>query len=160
MSKKNKGKKASKDEGGAIINRKAGFKFILLEKMEAGMVLTGSEVKSLRAGRANLGDAYAMVLGQEVWLLNAHISHYDPAAHNNHAPTRRRKLLLKSIEITRLIGKTKEKGLTLIPTRLYFNKRGIAKCEIALAKGKDLHDKRETLKKRDTDIEMRRAMKR
>ncbi len=147
-------------ESKSLINRKAGFNFHLLEKFEAGLMLTGSEVKSLRAGRANLSDAYAVVRRAALWLLNCHISHYAPAALQNHEPTRSRKLLLHKNELERLIGKMKEKGLTVIPTKLYFNTRGIAKCELALAKGKTHGDKRETMKKRDADRAMQRALKR
>ncbi len=144
----------------AIANRKAGFNYVLLDRFEAGLVLTGSEVKSMRAGRANLTDAYAFIKGGELWLLNCHISRYDPAANNNHEPTRTRKLLLKKSELNKLIGKMKEKGLTVIPTRLYFSARGFVKCEIALAKGKQNADKRDTIKKREVDRSLRRALKR
>lgn len=143
----------------AITNRKAGFNFHLLDKFEAGIMLQGSEVKSLRDGRANLSDAYAVVRGDELWLLNCHISPYAPAALQNHEPKRSRKLLLHKREIERLIGKMKEKGFTLIPTKLYFTTRGIAKCEIALATGKTHGDKRETMKKREADRSMQRALK-
>lgn len=140
-------------------NRKASFNFHLLETYEAGMVLRGSEVKSLRGGHANLGDAYAVVRGEELFLLNCHISPYPPAAQNNHDPLRSRKLLFHKREIERLIGKLKEKGLTLVPTRIYF-KAGRAKIELALAKGKKHFDKREDLKKKQHRREMARALKR
>jgi SsrA-binding protein len=143
-----------------IINKKAGFNYHFLEKFEAGMVLQGSEVRSLREGRANLSDAYAIVRKGELWLLNCHISPYAPASYNNHEPTRSRKLLLKSDEIQRLIGKMQEKGLALIPTKLYFGASGYAKCQLALAQGKASHDKRATIKKREADRSMRRALKR
>ncbi len=146
-------------ENKSITNRKAGFNYHLLEKFEAGIMLTGSEVKSLRDGRANLSDAYAVVRGGALWLLNCHISQYAPASMQNHEPTRSRKLLLHKKEIERLIGKMKEKGFTIIPTRLYFNARGIAKCEIALATGKTHGDKRETMKKREAERSMQRALK-
>src|SRR3989338_8756755 len=139
-------------------NRKAAFKFHFLEKIEAGLVLTGSEVKSLRAGRVNLGDAYAVLKGEELFLINCHISPYPPAAGQNHEPLRTRKLLLHRNQIERLIGKLREKGLTLVPTKLYF-KEGRAKVELAVAKGKKLFDKRETIKKRQANIEMGRAYK-
>ncbi|MDO8643435.1 MAG: SsrA-binding protein SmpB, partial [bacterium] len=131
----------------AVSNRKAGFLYHLLEKFEAGLVLTGSEVKSLRDGKGNLVDSYVIFKGGEIFLLKAHISPYPAANRMNHEPTRSRKLLLHAKEIERLIGKMKEKGLTLIPTKIYF-KGGRAKVEIALAQGKKLHDKRESLKKK------------
>lgn len=146
---------------GTIINRKAQFNYHLIERFQAGLVLQGSEVKSLRAGKANMSDAYATIRrGHELWLLNCHISPYPPASYNNHEPTRTRKLLLHAHELERLIGKIKEKGLTIIPTRLYFTERGLAKCEIALASGKTRGDKRETTKKREAERETRRALKR
>lgn len=147
-------------ERAVTTNRKAGFNFELLERYEAGLVLTGSEVKSLRNGKANLGDAYAVFKNGELWLLNSHISEYPPAAGRNHPPLRSRKLLLKRQQIERLIGQLKQKGLTLIPTKIFFNARGIAKCEIALGKGKAQHDKRESIKKRETDRQLRRAVRR
>lgn len=140
-------------------NRKAGFNYHFLEKFEAGIALLGSEVKSLRAGRANLGDAYALVKGGELFLINCHISPYAPAAGQNHEPLRTRKLLLKKREIERLTGKLQEKGLTLIPTRLYFNEEGRAKAELALARGKKLFDKRESMKKKESRRTISRALK-
>lgn len=141
-------------------NRKAGFNFELLERFEAGLVLTGSEVKSLRAGRANLTDAYAVLKNGELWLLNAHISEYAPAALFGHTPRRSRKLLLHRQQIERLIGQLKQKGLTLIPTKIYFAARGIAKCELALARGKAKHDKRESIKARESARQLQRAVRR
>ncbi len=129
-------------------NRQASYRYHLLDKWECGLVLTGTEVKSLREGKATLKDGYAAVTNGEVWLYNVHIAPYAPATRENHEPERPRKLLLHRREIERLIGKTKEKGLTLVPTKLYFSGRH-AKVEIALAKGKDRFDKRETLKARD-----------
>lgn len=155
-----KGRKKKSAGAPTLSNRKAGFNYSFSDRYEAGLVLTGSEVKSLRAGRGNLVDAYAVVRNEELWLLNCHISHYPPAAGQNHEPTRTRKLLLKKTEIQRLIGKMQEKGFTLVPTKLYFNARGRAKCELALAKGKQHFDKRETIKKRETDRALRRALKR
>ena len=122
-------------------------------------MLTGSEVKSLRAGHCNLGDSYAVFKKDELFLLNAHISPYPPAAGLNHEPLRTRKLLLKKQEVVRMIGKMREKGLTLIPTRLYF-KRGLAKVELALAKGKKNYDKRESLKKKQHERDMQRGLRR
>ena len=157
MAGKNKKKKTPP---GTIVNRKARFNYQILESFEAGIMLKGSEVKSLRAGRANLTDAYAITKGDEIFLLNLHISPYDPASLQNHEPTRTRKLLLHRKEINKLLVKIKENGLTMIPTKVYFNSRGIAKCEIALGKGKAQHDKRETIKKRESDRDMQRALKR
>ena len=139
-------------------NRKVGFQYHILETFEAGLVLKGSEVKSLRDGKANLGDAYAVVKNGELFLLNCHINPYPPAALNNHEPLRTRKLLLHKREIERLLGKIKEKGLTLVPTKLYF-KNGKAKAELVLAQGKKLFDKREDLKKKDATRSIARAMK-
>ena len=139
-------------------NRKARFQYHLVEFFEAGMMLTGSEVKSLRAGRANLGDAYANVKNGEVVLMNCHISPYAPAAHNNHEPLRPRKLLLHAKEIEKLAGQLNQGGLTLVPTKIYF-KEGRAKVELALAKGKKTHDKRETMKKRESDRKLASALK-
>lgn len=139
-------------------NRQAGFRYELLEKFEAGMVLVGSEVKALREGHANINDSHIMHRGGDLILLNAQISHYAPANQFNHEPLRQRKLLLHQYEIERLIGKMKERGLTLIPTKIYF-KKGRAKCEIALAKGKKLHDRREDIKKKVHNREIERAMR-
>lgn len=139
-------------------NRKAGFNYHFLETFEAGLVLTGSEVKSLRDGKASLGDAYAVVKEGEIFLLNCHISPYPPAAMLNHDPLRTRKLLLKKAEVAKLIGKIQQKGLTLIPTKLYF-KEGRAKAELALAQGKKLFDKRESIKKKESRRTISRAMK-
>lgn len=139
-------------------NRKAHFNYHFLETFEAGLVLTGSEVKSLRDGKASMGDAYAIVKQGEIFLLNCHISPYPPAAMLNHDPLRTRKLLLKKAEIAKLIGKMQQKGLTLIPTKLYF-KEGRAKAELALAQGKKLFDKRESIKKKESRRTISRAMK-
>ena len=139
-------------------NRKARYNYSIEETLEAGLVLRGSEVKSLRAGRANLKDSYGDVRGEEVYLVGTHISPYDPASHTNHAPERDRKLLLHRREIQKLIGKVKERGLTLIPLKMYF-KGGKAKVEIALAHGKRSYDKRETLKRKEAQREIERAMK-
>jgi len=139
-------------------NRKARFNYELLEKFEAGIVLTGSEVKSLRNGQANLGDAYGIIRGEEAFLLNAHISSYQAASYMDHDPVRTRKLLLHKREINKLIGKTKEKGLTLVPTKMYF-KKGKAKVELALGKSKKGPDKRQAIKKRESDRQLRRTLK-
>jgi len=142
--------------GDIATNRQASFRYNLLDKFEAGIVLQGSEVKSLREGGVQLKDAYADVKDGEVWLRNMHIAPYKPAR-ENHDPERPRKLLLKRSEIDHLMATTKEKGLTLVPTRLYF-KGPYAKIEIALGRGKDLYDKRRAIKDRDEKREMQRAL--
>jgi SsrA-binding protein len=139
-------------------NRQARHRYNLLEKWEAGLVLTGTEVKSLREGKVQIKDGYASVRDGEVWLHNVHIPPYAPASRENHEPERPRKLLMHKREIERLIGKTREKGLTLVPTRLYFS-GGRAKVEIALARGKDVGDKRQSLKEREMKREMERALR-
>jgi SsrA-binding protein len=140
-------------------NRTARHDYHILETFEAGLVLTGTEVKSLREGTANLSDAYGVVRGGEVWLLNAHIAPYAQGGYVNHEPTRSRKLLLHRREIRRLIGAVERQGLTLIPLELYFL-RGRAKVSMALAKGKKTHDKREDARRRDAEREMARAFRR
>ena len=140
-------------------NRQARHRYHLLESWEAGLVLTGTEVKALRDGKAQIKDGYAAVRDGEVWLYNVHIPPYGPAARENHEPERPRKLLMHAREIDRLIGKTREKGLTLVPTRLYFT-NGRAKVEIALARGKDVGDKRQSIKEREMKREMERAIRR
>jgi len=140
-------------------NRQASRRYHLLEKWECGLVLTGTEVKALRDGKAQIKDGYASVRDGEVWLHNVHIPPYGPASRENHEPERPRKLLMHKREIDRLIGKTREKGLTLVPTRLYFS-GGRAKVEIALARGKDVGDKRQTIKEREMKREMERAIRR
>ena len=143
----------------AAVNRAAGHHYFLLEKFEAGIALTGTEVKSIRAGRANLKDAYGLVKDGELWLLNAHIGAYEHGNIYNHEPLRTRKLLVHREELRKLLGRTQQKGLTLIPTRLYF-KRGRVKCELAVAKGKQLWDKRETIRRRTAEREARAAIAR
>jgi SsrA-binding protein len=140
-------------------NRQASYRYHLLDKWECGMVLTGTEVKSLREGKAQIKDGYATLVNGEVWLYNVHIPPYAPATRENHEPERPRKLLMHRREIERLIGKTKEKGLTLIPTRIYFSGRH-AKVEIALARGKDVGDKRQSIKEREMKREMERSFRR
>ncbi len=137
-------------------NKRARFDYHLLETFEAGVVLSGTEVKSLRSGKASIADAYGIVRNGEVFLLNAHIQPYDKGGYVNHEPTRSRKLLLHRREIRRLIGAVEREGLTLIPLELYF-KKGMVKAALALAKGKKLHDKRDTQKQRDAEREMARA---
>jgi SsrA-binding protein len=139
-------------------NRKARHDYHLLERFEAGLVLSGSEVKSLRQGRVSLQQAYADVREGEVWLVGAHIDTYDQAGIQNHEPERDRKLLLHRREIESLYAKVREKGLTLVPIRLYF-KNGRVKVEIALARGKEQHDKRRDLAKREADRQIERALK-
>jgi SsrA-binding protein len=141
-------------------NRQAAFRYHLMDTWEAGIVLTGTEVKSLRDGKAQLKDGYAAIQNGEVWLHNVHIPPYAPATRENHEPERPRKLLMHRKEIERLIGKTKEKGLTLVPTRLYFSESNRAKVEIALARGKDVGDKRQTIKEREMKREMERSFRR
>ena len=140
-------------------NRKARHEYHILETLEAGLVLTGTEVKSLRNGKAALGDAYAMIDGSEAWLHHLHIGQYDQGNRNNHEPLRKRKLLLHKKELRRLIGKIREKGLALIPLKLYFVD-GWAKVELGLARGKKSHDKRHDIAKRDAERDMQRAMSR
>ncbi len=139
-------------------NRKAFFDYHILETFEAGIALLGTEVKGIREGQANLRDAFATVDRGQVWLHNVHINAYSHRGYVDHDPRRKRRLLLHKYEIRKLIGKTVEKGLTLVPTKLYF-KNGKVKVAIALAKGKQAHDKRETLRKRETDRETRAAVK-
>jgi SsrA-binding protein len=140
-------------------NRQASHRYHLLDKWECGLVLQGTEVKALRDGKAQIKDGYASVRDGEVWLHNVHIPPYGPASRENHEPERPRKLLMHKHEIERLIGKTREKGLTLVPTRLYFS-GGRAKVEIALARGKDVGDKRQAIKEREMKREMERAIRR
>ena len=150
-----------KDKSGekiVCVNREARHNYFIDEIYETGLVLLGSEVKSLRDGKANLKDSYARIQKGEAFLVNAHVSPYPGANQFNHEPTRPRKLLLHQREIERLTGKTKEKGLTLIPLRLYF-KNGRAKVELGLARGKKLYDKRETLKRKMAEREVERSLK-
>jgi SsrA-binding protein len=146
-------------ERDAAVNRIASHNYFLLEKFEAGVALTGTEVKSVREGLASLKDAYGLVKDGELWLLNCHIGPYEHGSYANHAPLRTRKLLMHKEEIRKLIGKTQQKGLTLIPTRIYF-KNGRVKVELALAKGKQHWDKRETERRRTADKEARDAIAR
>jgi SsrA-binding protein len=155
-----KGGKRKAASGDVATNRQASYRFNLLERFECGIVLTGTEVKSLREGKAQLKDAYAALRDREVWLYGVYIPPYGPASRANHDPERPRKLLMHRQEIDRLIGRTREKGLTLVPTRLYFSgPRSRAKVEIALARGKDLYDKREAIRKRDTARDVQRELR-
>lgn len=140
-------------------NKRARYDYHILDTWEAGIVLTGTEVKSLRDGRANIGDAYGIVNDGEVFLLNLHISQYERGGYSNHEPARTRKLLLHRKEIRRLIGAVEREGLTLIPLELYF-KNGVAKVALALGKGKKLHDKRDTERERDANREIARVARR
>ena len=139
------------------VNRQAFHNYEIIEKFEAGIVLTGTEIKSARDGKANLKDAYGLVKAGEVWLLNAHISPYSHGNYANHDPLRTRKLLLRRPEINRLIGRTTERGLTLVPLRMYL-KDGLLKCELALAKGRKVHDKREVERRKTIDKETKQAL--
>jgi SsrA-binding protein len=154
MAKKGKRKAAA---GDVATNRQAAFRYHLLDRIECGIELQGSEVKSMREGGVQLKDAYAEVRGGEVWLRNMHVAPYKPAARENHDPERPRKLLLHRGEIERLIGKTSERGLTIVPTRVYFS-GSRAKVEIAVARGKDAYDKRRSIKERDQRREIDRAL--
>lgn len=153
-------KKGAAGAGEQIIcvNRQARHNYFIDETYEAGLVLLGSEVKSLREGKANLKDSYARIQKGEAFLINAHVSPYPGANRFNHDPTRPRKLLLHAREIERLTGKTKERGLTLIPLKMYF-KNGRAKVELGLARGKKLYDKRETLRRKQAEREVERTLK-
>jgi SsrA-binding protein len=166
MAKKDAGKtgskgKAAADDGGIKIvarNRKARHEYELLEKVEAGIVLTGTEVKSLRNGKANLEDAYAEVDRDEVWLLGCDIPEYLQANRMNHVPKRKRKLLLHRREIDKLAAKSNEKGLTLVPLSIYF-KKGMAKVELSIARGRKTYDKREAIKKQEAKRDIARALR-
>ena len=146
-------------ERDAAQNRAAGHNYFLLERFEAGVALRGTEVKSIREGKANLRDAYAIIKDNELWLLNAHIGAYENAGYAAHAPLRTRKLLVHAEQLRKLMGMSQQRGYTLIPTRMYF-KNGKIKCEIALAKGKQAWDKRETERRRTADREAREAVAR
>lgn len=141
-------------------NRKARHRYEILDSMECGMMLMGSEVKSMREGKLSLDEAYIRVKDNELWLIGADIAHYKNAGMWNHDPRRPRKLLVHRREFEKFAGRALERGLTLVPLRVYFNERGIAKCVMGLVKGKKLHDKREALKKRDADRGLQRAMRR
>ena len=139
-------------------NRKAFHDYHIIETFEAGVALLGTEVKSIREGNVNLRDSFGRIESGELWVYNVHINPYSHRGYSDHEPTRRRKLLLHRVEIRKLIGKTVEKGMTLVPTRMYFH-NGYVKMSIALAKGKKAHDKRETIKRRETERETRAAVK-
>jgi SsrA-binding protein len=140
-------------------NRKARFSYEVADTLEAGLVLTGTEVKSLREGQANIQESYASSEGGEIWLINSYIPEYFPGNRFNHEPRRRRKLLLSKKEMARLAQAVEREGMTMVPLKLYFNERGIAKLQLALARGKKLHDKRETMKQRDWARDKARLLK-
>lgn len=142
-----------------IRNRTAYYEYFFDDKYVAGIVLTGTEVKSLRAGKASFNDAYCIFHGDELFLRSLHISEYSHGTHNNHDPLRERKLLLNRKELKKLQTKIKEKGYTIIPLRIFFNENNLLKMEIGLGKGKKLHDKRESIKQRDNDRELKRYIK-
>jgi len=142
-----------------IKNRQAFYEYFIDAKYEAGIVLLGTEVKSIRQGKVSFNDSYCLLHKGEIWLKSLHIAEYSHGNVNNHDPLRERKLLLQKKEIRKIESKLKEKGYTLIPLRLYFNEKGLAKMEIGLAKGKKIHDKRESIRKRDTEKEMKRYLK-
>lgn len=143
-----------------IKNKRASHEYFFLEKYTAGIVLTGTEIKSIRAGKASLVDSYCMFEEGELFVVGMHIAEYSYGTYNNHLPKRVRKLLLTARELKKLRNKVKDKGLTIVPTVLYINEKGLAKLEIALAKGKHYYDKREDLKKKDSQREIDRHMKR
>jgi SsrA-binding protein len=142
-----------------IKNRSAYFEYYIDDKYTAGIMLTGTEVKSLRTGKASFNDSYCVFNKGELWIKSFHISEYSHGTVNNHDPLRERKLLLNSRELKKLQAKIKEKGYTIVPLRLFFNEKNLAKVEIGLGKGKKLHDKRESIKQRDTEREMKRFVK-
>lgn len=145
------------DYTSVIKNRKAGFEYHLLQQFTAGMVLTGTEVKSLRAGKASIAEAFCIVQDDEVWVKNMHIAEFERGSYYNHDPRRLRKLLLNRQEIRKITVRLKEKGMTLIPVQVFFSEKGLVKIEIALARGKKLYDKREDIKKKDLERERNRG---
>ncbi|MEP7258016.1 MAG: SsrA-binding protein SmpB [Flavitalea sp.] len=140
-------------------NRSAYFEFFIDDKYDAGLVLTGTEVKSLRAGRANFNDSYCYFHKGELWIKSLNIAEYTHGSGNNHNPIRERKLLLQKRELKKIETKMKEKGYTVIPLKIFFSEKGLAKMEVGLGKGKKLHDKRDTIRQRDTDREMKKYLK-
>lgn len=143
-----------------IRNKKAGFEYSFIDKFVAGVQLTGTEIKSIRGTKASINEAYCFVKDNEVFIKNMHVAEYEDGSYNNHEPKRDRKLLLNAMEIKKIVKKLKDKGLTLIPLVLFVNEKGLAKIEIAIAKGKKLHDKRESIKEADTKKMLGRVMKR
>ena len=145
--------------GVLIKNKQANFEYFIIEKYEAGIQLMGTEIKSIRAGKATITDGYCSFIGNELYLMNIHISEYSFGSFYNHAPKRERKLLLNKKELKKIQGKLKDVGMTIIPLAIVMNERGFAKVEIGIAKGKKMHDKRDTLKEKDAKIEMDRRLK-
>lgn len=145
--------------GVLIKNKQANFEYFIIEKYEAGIQLMGTEIKSIRAGKATITDGYCSFIGNELYLMNIHIAEYSFGSFYNHAPKRARKLLLNKKELKKIQGKLKDVGMTIIPLAIVINERGFAKVEIGIAKGKKLHDKRDTLKEKDAKIEMDRRLK-
>lgn len=158
MPEKTEAKKEKDDIKVVSVNRKAFHDYDVLERVEAGLVLTGTEIKSIRGGKANLGDAYARPDGGELWLLGAHIAQYEKASYNNHEPTRPRKLLLRKEQLIRLVQTVNQKGLTLIPLRLYIRNH-VAKIEVGLCRGRREYDKRRVIAERTTEREIQRALR-
>ncbi|HUS72293.1 MAG TPA: SsrA-binding protein SmpB [Sedimentisphaerales bacterium] len=154
-----KSRKSKDKQGSAAVNKKAYRNFELIEKFEAGLELLGSEVKSLRAGQADLDGSYARILDEQCWLVGATIAQYQQAGMVNHEPTRKRKLLLHKAEIHKIRVKLEQRGFTLVPLRIYFSDRGFAKLELALARGKRQYDKRKTIAERDQRRDLDRSMK-
>jgi SsrA-binding protein len=163
MAKKKTEKSAAKKTGPVqkmvADNRKAKHRYEIIDSVECGMQLMGSEVKSMREGKLSIDEAYIRIKGNELWLVGSDIAHYKNAGMWNHDPRRPRKLLIHAKEFAVFAGRALERGLTLIPMRVYFNERGLAKCVMALVKGKKLHDKREAMKERDTKRGLQRAMR-
>jgi SsrA-binding protein len=143
----------------SIKNKKASFEYEFLDVYTAGIQLTGTEIKSIRDNKASIGEGYCVFIQEELWIRNMHIAEYDKGSYNNHEPKRDRKLLLNRQELKKLGNKVKDKGLTIIPVKLFLNDKGLAKIEIALARGKKLYDKRESLKEKDTKRQIDRSMK-
>lgn len=150
---------ATGNQSPTIKNKRAGFEYELLEKFNVGIMLLGTEIKSIREGKVNMGDAYCFFKKGELFVRNLNISEYSRGTHYNHEPLRERKLLLTKREIKKLLSKTKERGLTIIPVSIFFNERGFAKMEIALAKGKKIYDKRESIKQKESKRDLDRLKK-
>jgi SsrA-binding protein len=159
MAAKSRKGKAKDQQGPVAVNKKAYRNFELVEKIEAGIELLGTEVKSLRAAAADLSGSYARIENEQCWLVGASIAQYEQAGHRQHEPTRKRRLLLHRIEIRRLRTKLEQRGFTLVPVRIYFNNRGLAKIELALARGKRQYDKRKSITERDQKRDVDRSMK-
>lgn len=144
----------------AITNKRAAFNYFISDTVEAGIMLTGTEIKAVREGKANLTDAFCVIRDNEMWVKNMHISGYEYGSYNNHEPRRDRKLLLHRHQIKKMLAKAKEKGVTIVPTKCYFSERGLLKLEIGIARGKKLYDKRDSIKEAESKREVSRAMKR